>query len=77
MYIYGHPGSFNSAVKTNKEAHMSKETSVNNETWCSQAVGFYKKTSRKFLPLQPVALVKRKAQSEAALTPYFKGKENS
>ena len=40
----------------------------------SQAAGFHKKTSRKFLHYQPVVLVKCKGQTEA-LTPYFKRKE--
>ena len=63
-------GSFNPAVITNKEAHTIYETGS------SQAAGFHKKTNRKFLPHQPVAmLVKCKGQTEA-LTPYFKRKEN-
>ena len=44
---------------------------MNNETGSSQAAGFHKKTSRKFLPHQAVVLVKCKGQTEA-LTPYFK-----
>ena len=38
------------------------------------AAGFHKKTSRKFLPHQPVVLVKCKGQTEG-LTPYFKQKK--
>ena len=66
--------SFNPAVKTNKEAHMIYGN-MNNENGSSQAAGFHKKTSGKFLPHQPIALVKCKGQTEA-LTPYFKRKEN-
>ena len=57
MYSYGHPGSFNSVITTNKEAHMIY-ANMNNETGSSQAAGFHKKTSRKFLPHQPVVSVK-------------------
>ena len=57
MYSYGHPGSFNPAVITNKEAHMIYGN-MNNDTRSSQAAGFHKKTSRKFLPHQPIVLVK-------------------
>ena len=38
MYSYGQPGSFNSAVIMNKEAHMIYGN-TNNETGSSQAVG--------------------------------------
>ena len=75
MYSYGHPGSFNSAVTTNKEAHMICGN-MNYETGSSQAAAFHKKTSRKCLPHQFVVLVKCTGQTEA-LTPYFKRKENS
>ena len=74
MYSYGHPGSFNPAVITNKEAHVIYGN-MNNDTRSSQAAGFHKKTSRKFPPHQPVVLVKFKGQTEA-FTPYFKRKEN-
>ena len=74
MYSYGHPGSFNPAVITNKEAHMIYGN-MENETGSSQVVGIHKKTSRKFLPHQPVVLVKCKGQIES-LNPYFKRKEN-
>ena len=74
MYSYGHPGSFNPAIITNKETHMIYG-SMNDSTMSSQATGFQKKTCRKFLPHQPVVLVKCKGQTEA-LTPYFKRKEN-
>ena len=57
MYSYGHPGSFNSAIITNKEAHMVYGN-INNETGSSQAAGFQKKTSRKFLPHQRDVSVK-------------------
>ena len=55
MYSYGHPRSFNSAVITNKEAHMICGN-MNYETGSSQAAAFHKKTSRKFLPHQFVVL---------------------
>ena len=74
MYSYGHPGSFNPAVITNKEVHMIYGN-MNNENGSSQAAGFHKKTSRKFLPHQPVVLVKCKDQTEA-LTPNFKRKQS-
>ena len=74
MYIYGQPGSFNPAVIMNKDAHMIYGN-IENETGSSQAAGSRKKTSQKFLPHQPVVLVKWKGQSEA-LTPYFKRKES-
>ena len=74
MYSYGHPGSFNPAVITNKEVHTIYGN-INNETGSSQAAGFHKKTSRKFPPHQPVVLVKCNGKTEA-LTPYFKRKEN-
>ena len=44
MYSYGRPGSFNSAVITNKEAHMIY--GHEQETRSLQAAGFYKKTSQ-------------------------------
>ena len=75
MYSYGHPGSFNPAVITNKEAHMIYGK-MENETGSSQAVGIHKKTSRKFLPHQPVVLVKCKGQIES-LNPYLKRKQIS
>ena len=74
MYHYGDPGSFSPAIITNKEAQMICGN-MNNETESSQAAGFHKKTSRKFLFLQFVMLVKCKGQTET-LTPYFKRKEN-
>ena len=64
MYNYGYPESINHAVITNKEAHMI-HGNMNNETGSSQAAGFHKKTSRKFLPHQPVVLVECKGESEA------------
>ena len=73
MYSYGRPGLFNPAVMTNKEAHMIYGN-MNNENGSSQAAGFRKKTSRTFLPHQPVLLVKCKSQTEA-LTPYFNIKD--
>ena len=73
MYRYGLPGPFNPAVITSKEAHMIN-SNVNNETMSSQAACFHKKTSRNFLPHQPVVLVKCKGQTEA-LTPHFKRRE--
>ena len=46
-----------------------------NEAGSSQAAGFHKKTSQKFLPRQPVVvLVKCKGQTEV-LAPYFKRKK--
>ena len=74
MYSYGHPGSFNPAVITDNEAHMIYGN-MNNETGSSQAAGFHKKKSQKFLPHQSVVLVKCTGQTEA-LTPYFKREEN-
>ena len=74
MYSYGHTKSFNPAVITNKEAHMI-HGNMNNETGSSQGAGFHKKTSRKFVPHQPVVLMKCKGQTEA-LTPSLKRKEN-
>ena len=59
MYSYGHPGSFNPAVRHNEQ----RNTNMN------KAAGFHKETSRNFLPHQPVVLVKCKGQTEA-LTPY-------
>ena len=64
MYSYGHPGSFNPAVVTNKEAHMIYGN-MNNETGSSRAAGFHKKTIRKLVPHQPVVLVRCKDQTEA------------
>ena len=58
MYIKSIP-----AVITNKEAHMIYENK-NNESGFSQAASIHKKTSRKFLPHQPVVLVKCKGQTE-------------
>ena len=57
MYSYGHLGSFSPAVITNKEAHTIYGN-TNYETGSSQAAGFHKKTSRKFLSHQPDVLVK-------------------
>ena len=68
MYSYGHPGPFNPAVITNKEAHMIYGN-MENETGSSQVAGIYKKTSRKFLPHQPVVLVKCKGQIERNVRP--------
>ena len=45
-YSYGHPGSFNPAVITNKEAHMIYGN-TDKETGTSQATGFAKKKSSK------------------------------
>ena len=64
MYTYGHPGSFNPAVITNKEAHTIYGN-MNNETRSLQAAGFPKKQGRKCLPHQLVLLVKCKGQTEA------------
>ena len=47
MHSCGHSGSFDPAVITKKEAHMIYGN-MKNETGSSQAVGFRKKTSRKF-----------------------------
>ena len=47
MYRYGHPGSFNLAVTTNKEADMIYRNK-NNENGPLEAAGFQKKTSRNF-----------------------------
>ena len=57
MYSHGHPGSFNPAVITNKEAHIIYGN-MKNETGSSQAAGFYKKASRKFLSHQPDVSIK-------------------
>ena len=46
MYSYGHPGSFNSAIITNKEVHVIYGN-MNNETESSQADGFHKKNKSK------------------------------
>ena len=54
MYSYGHPGSFNPAVVTNKEAGDLRK---HEKRKSSQAAGFHKKTSRKFLPQKPVEFV--------------------
>ena len=59
MYSYGHPGSFNPLVLTNKEAYMMYGN-MNNETGSSKAAGFHKKTSKKFLPHQFVVSVRLK-----------------
>ena len=75
MYSYGHPVSFNRAVIMNKEAHVICGN-MNNETGSSEATGFRKKASQKFLPHQPVVLVKCKGQAEA-LTPCFKKKKEN
>ena len=65
MYGYGRPGSFRqTAVITNKEAYMIYGN-MNNETGSSQAAGFHKKTSRKFLLHQPVVFVQCKGDTEA------------
>ena len=63
-YSNGQTGSFNPAVITNVEAQMIYRN-MNNETGSSQPAGFHKKTSRKFLPHQPVVLVKCKGKTEA------------
>ena len=42
MYSYGHPGSFNPAVLSNKEAHMLYGN-MNKEAGSSQATGLVKK----------------------------------
>ena len=57
MYSYGHPGSFNPTVITNKDAHMIYGN-MNYKTGSSQAAGFHKKASRKFLSHQPDVLAK-------------------
>ena len=46
MYSYGHPGSFNPAVITNKEAHMIYGN-MNKEAGSSQATGLLKKKRSK------------------------------
>ena len=46
MYSYGHPGSFNPAVITNKEAHMIYGN-MNKEAGSSQATGLVKKKRSK------------------------------
>lgn len=46
MYSYGHPGSFNPAVITNKEAHMIY-SNMNKEAGSSQATGLVKKKRSK------------------------------
>ena len=48
MYSYGHPGSFNPSVITNKEVYLTYGN-MNNEIGTSQAAGFHKKTSRKLV----------------------------
>ena len=40
---------------------------MNNETESPHAAGFYKTTSRKFLPPQPVVFVQCKGQTEAMI----------
>ena len=47
MYSYSHPGSFNPAVKTNKEAHMIYGN-MNKKAGSLQATGLVKKKSREF-----------------------------
>ena len=42
MYSYGHPGSFNPAVITNKEAHVIYGN-MNKEADSTQPTGFVKK----------------------------------
>ena len=64
MYGYGHPGSINPAVITNKDAYMIYGN-MNKNTRSLQAAGFRKKTRSKILPHQPVLLVKCKGQTEA------------
>ena len=41
MYSYGHPGSFNSAIITNKDVHMIYGN-MNKEAGSSQATGLVK-----------------------------------
>ena len=48
MFSYGHPGSFNAAVTTNKEAHMIY-ANMNKEASSTQASGFVCRKGRKFL----------------------------
>lgn len=60
MYSYGHPGSFNPAVITNKEAHMIYGN-MNKEAGSSQATGLVKKKRSKisdFFPKLNSALLK-------------------
>ena len=59
MYSYGDPGAFNPAVITNKEAHMIYGHWVSTCPWFSQI------NKRKFLPHQPVVLVKCKGKTVA------------
>ena len=47
MYRYGHSGSFNPAVTTNKETHMIYGN-MKNGTGSSQAAGFHKKQDENF-----------------------------
>ena len=51
-YMYGHPGSFNTAVITNKEAHMIYGN-MNKEASSSQATGFVKKKRSKISDFFP------------------------
>ena len=60
MYSYGHPGSFNPVVITNKEAHMIYDN-MNKEAGSSQATGLVKKKRSKisdFFPKLNSALLK-------------------
>ena len=50
MYSYGHPGSFNPAVITNKEAHVIYGN-MNKEAGSSQATGLMKKKRSKISDL--------------------------
>ena len=50
MYSYGHPGSFNPAVITNKEAHMIYGN-MNKEAGSSQVTGLVKRKSSKISDL--------------------------
>ena len=51
-YCYGHPGSFNLAVITNKEAHVIYGN-MNKEAGSSQATGLVKKKRSKIFDLFP------------------------
>ena len=48
MFSHGHPGSFNAAVTTSKEAHMIY-SNMNKEPGSTQASGFVRRKGRKFL----------------------------
>ena len=52
MYSCGHPGSFNPAVTTNKEAHMTYGN-MNKKAGSSQATGLVKKNSSKISDFYP------------------------